>query len=103
MPLDAEFEDFWAAYPRRVGKFAARKAYQKARTMASAQDILDGVGRYLRAKPSYADFCFPATFLNQGRWLDETDAPKSYEWTCPHDPHCAHRAACEIVSMRKTG
>ena len=27
----------------------------------------------------------------------------AYEWRCPHDPHCPHRAACEIVSMRKTG
>ena len=101
MAVPDGFEEFWTAYPRRIGKLAAMKAYRKARTMASAQEILDGIARYKAAKPSYADFCFPATFLNQGRWLDEADAVPSYDWICPHVPHCPHRAACAIVAMRK--
>ena len=106
MPLDIEFETFWQAFPRRTEKIAARKAYLKARKMASAQEILDGVARYKANKPGYADWCHPATFLNRGRWMDEADAPvgqAKYEWHCTHDPHCRHRAECDVVSMRKTG
>lgn len=71
------FEAFWKAYPRHVGKLAAIKAYAKARRLASAADILAGVERYKRLKPAYADFCHPATWLNQGRWLDEADSPQA--------------------------
>ena len=88
MSLEAEFETFWKVFPRRVGKLAAQKAYKKARTMATAQQILDGVAFYLQHKPAYADWCMPATFLNQGRWLDEPDQPRQVRWTCPHDPPC---------------
>lgn len=27
-------------------------------------------------------------------------ATAAHEWTCPHTPHCSHRAACAIVSQR---
>lgn len=102
MTLTTDFSEWWSAYPRRVGKLAALKAYTKARSMASAQELLSGIDRYKRAKPDYADFCFPATFLNQGRWMDEADAGTVYEpWTCPHDPPCGNRASCAIVSARK--
>jgi hypothetical protein len=103
--LGDEFETFWKRYPRRVGKLAAMKAYRKARTLATDQEILDGVDRYIAAKPAYADWCFPATFLNQGRWLDELDpvTSLSYDWHCPHTPHCPHRAACAIVALRTKG
>ena len=100
--MDQEFEQFWQQYPRREGKLAAKKAYTKARTMATAQEILDGVERYREHKPSYQDFCHPTTFLNQGRWMDEyPNTAKSYDWRCPHDPHCKHRAECQVISMRK--
>lgn len=66
-----EFETFWQAFPRRVGKLAAQKAYHRARSQASASEILDGIARYVAHKPDYADFCHPATWLNQGRWMDD--------------------------------
>jgi len=66
-----EFDDFWNAYPRRVGKIAAQKAYAKARRIASAGEILKGVAAYTAHKPEYADWCHPTTFLTQGRWMDE--------------------------------
>lgn len=70
-----DFDQFWAAYPRKVGKLDAMKAYAKARTVATAEEILAGVEQYKRNKPEYADWCHPSTFLNQGRWMDEPDAP----------------------------
>jgi hypothetical protein len=73
--LQAEFEKFWKAFPRRTAKLAAMKAYERARRMDTEENILAGVERYKRSKPEYADWCHPATFLNQGRWMDEDDEP----------------------------
>lgn len=75
--LDAEFEGWWQAFPRKVGKLAARKAYAKARGQATSGELLGGVERYVRHKPAYADFCHPASWLNAGRWMDEYDAPSA--------------------------
>jgi len=70
------FDEFWAAYPKKVGKDDARKAFDKRKPDAdlaakmvaavnaqkqSAQWKKDG-GQYI---PN------PATWLNQGRWQDE--------------------------------
>lgn len=86
----ADFDSFWAAYPRRIGKLDAMKAYGKARTVATADEILAGVELYKRNKPEYADWCHPSTFLNKGRWMDEYDepAPKVEREPCRHDPPC---------------
>lgn len=97
MSLEDDFKTFWATFPRRVGKLAALKAYKKARQLASAEEILQGIAQYKQSKPDYADYCFPTTFLNQGRWLDEPEAPKSNRWhweDCPHVPHCMNGWTC---------
>jgi hypothetical protein len=95
--VEADFEEFWQRFPRHVGKFAARKAYEKARRIASAQEILDGIEHYKRAKPSYADWCHAATFLNQGRWLDREDRPQEHAvWQCPHQPRCPTPMHCDV-------
>lgn len=103
-----DFERFWAAFPRRVGKLNAMKAYAKSRKTASAEDILAGVERYIARKPEYADWCHPTTWLNQGRWMDEDDRrelpdrrqesrqtperrtsdPVNPSHKCPHTPPC---------------
>ena len=95
----SDFDVFWAAYPRRTAKFAAQKAYARARTVASAAEILAGVEAYKRRKPEYADWCHPATFLNQGRWMDEDDAPSlplapsvSDDWF--HECQTLHGGSC---------
>lgn len=74
MTHNEDFETFWRSFPRRTGKLAAMREYEKARFMASAEDILAGVERYKKNKPDYADWCHPRTFLYQGRWMDEEDA-----------------------------
>jgi hypothetical protein len=71
--LDAEFDGFWKAYPRHVGKGAALKAYRSARKRAS----LDVIAAGLRAQVPVLrrrDKGFiphPATWLNQDRWEDD--------------------------------
>lgn len=73
MTQDEQFAVFWQRFPRRVGKLDAMKAYRKARKVATADDILAGVDRYIATKPEYADWCHPSTWLNKGRWMDEDD------------------------------
>jgi len=71
------FDLFWQAFPRKVGKIAAQKAFQKAiKGGATIDALLDGIARYVQHKPQYADYCHPVTWLNQGRWLDEYE-PKA--------------------------
>ncbi len=72
--FDDEFESFWALYPKKTGKEAARKAYQKARKGTDYDTIIRGVNDYINANPWRGEkqFCkHPATWLNGGHWSDE--------------------------------
>lgn len=69
---NALFARFYAAYPKHVGKEAARKAFAKALKKASAEELTAGAQRYREdphRKPDYT--AHPATWLNAGRWEDE--------------------------------
>jgi hypothetical protein len=70
------FEAFWDAYPRKVGKKAASAAFDKARKQTSLQAICQGAARY-RDDPNREDAytAHPTTWLNEGRWDDETPLP----------------------------
>lgn len=72
-----EFEIWYAAYPRHVGRGAALRGYKTARTKADPELLL-------RAATLYASKCkgmdqkfipHAATWLNQERWLDEDLQP----------------------------
>ena len=67
-PSDA-FLRFWNAWPHKVGKPAAERAFKGHE--AEIEDILAGVVGYERAKPADRPWLNPATFLNQQRWKDE--------------------------------
>jgi hypothetical protein len=72
-----EFDQFWIQYPRKVGKEAARKAYAKAMKKTTADKVLSAV-EDLRIRVAGKDPQFtphPATWLNEGRWDDETTQP----------------------------
>lgn len=69
---EAEFAEFWAAYPRKAGKQAAVKAWAKARKLADAKRIIEGAHAFAadpNRVPQYTPH--PATWLNAGRWDDE--------------------------------
>lgn len=68
------FEDFWAVYPRRVAKKAARRAWEKALKDATPAEIIRGAERYRDSpsrSPRYTKH--PSTWLNGGCWEDEDD------------------------------
>lgn len=64
----AAFERFWTAWPNKVAKRDAAKAFLKVAGEIDA--ILDGIGRYMAAKPPDRAWMHPATFLNGRRWED---------------------------------
>lgn len=76
---DPRFEEFWAAYPRRIAKGAARKAWATAVKAHPAEGIIAAAEGFAR-KSAGADPKFiphPASWLNSERWADETEgAPK---------------------------
>ena len=73
--LNADFEQFWAAYPRKVSKQTALASYTKARQTVTAETIMAGVDRYTKwiaAVHQEAQYiAHPSTWLNQRRWEDE--------------------------------
>lgn len=71
---EAEFNIVWAAYPHKVGKRDALKAFHAARHRASFDAILAGVERYA-AKTDDRPWCNPSTFFNQDRWEDQPAEP----------------------------
>jgi hypothetical protein len=75
-PSDA-FDRFYENYPHKVGKAAARRAFEKVQRNFSSgllwADFCAGVRRYTR-KTDDRPWCNPATFLNQERWADQPAA-----------------------------
>lgn len=71
MTREEAFETFWAAYPRRVGKGAAREKFAKAIKKTTLDVMLTAIADYIRHKPDRIDFKHPATWLHQECWCDE--------------------------------
>ena len=74
---EADFERFWAAYPRKTGKGAAKQKYALALAKIAGPDPPGLLLRALeRVKATWTDAQFiphPATWLHQGRWDDEPE------------------------------
>lgn len=78
--VDDEFPEFWKLYPRKIGKDGALISYRRARKKAKKEDILAGLHLYLLTCPKEKHYiAHPTTWLNQGRWADETDEPMNPE------------------------
>lgn len=100
MPKLATFDDFWRAFPKRVGKPLAKAKWDaitgeglKTRTLdrdsggyvdielrAKPEEIIEGARRYAQTQIDKQTYklkeggrftLHPATFLNQGRWQDD--------------------------------
>lgn len=78
--VSEHFARFWKAYPKKVGKGAAEKAWKKIKpsaelfdTIMAAIDAAKASEQWHRENGRYIPN--PATWLNQGRWDDELNAP----------------------------
>lgn len=71
-----EFDQFWKAYPKKVGKGAARKAFEKWDCKGKITVILKAIEQQRACEQWRKDkgqfIPHPATWLNQERWMDET-------------------------------
>ena len=81
-PLAADaagFAEFWSAWPRKVGKAQAEKAWAK---LHPSDDLVAAILRAIAAQSRSPQWLkdggqfipHPATWLNGKRWEDETDA-----------------------------
>lgn len=70
------FDAFWTAYPRRVAKAAAEKAWKAALNHAAPSLIVAGAERYATEVAGRAQdkIAHPATWLNGRRWEDPPGA-----------------------------
>jgi hypothetical protein len=72
------FDAFWSAYPRRVAKLEAQRAFARVmsgRDAPALDTLLEAVTRYAQARPDLKYVAHPATWLRQGRWADEIETP----------------------------
>ena len=84
--VESDFLDFYDAYPRHVGKEAARRAFVKAvKAGTPAADIVEGAHRYAAATAAAGTetryVAHPATWLNAGRWSDDMQDAAPVEMT----------------------
>ena len=67
--LDDLFMEFWNAYPRKLDKAKAFRAFKSAIKRATFEDILAGVIAYRNDPKRDPDFTkYPATWLNSDAW-----------------------------------
>lgn len=106
--MDDGFDAFWQLYPRKVARKSAHRAWVRLHPDAALYQQLVMALSAQRQSPQWRDSLYIpylATWLNGERWLDVLPLPTTgvaYGWTCPHTPRCPHRAACEVVAMRRS-
>lgn len=73
--LESDFPDWYAAYPRHVGRGQAERAYVTARKAADAETLISAARSFAEQSRSQDPkfIPHPATWLNGQRWLDVPD------------------------------
>ena len=75
---DSNFDLWWKEYPKKVGKKAALKAWQKAKDKPQVSKMIEILEKqrnqeqWQRENGKYIPN--PETYLNQGRWEDEIES-----------------------------
>jgi len=109
--LKTKFAEFWAVYPRKTAKSAAEKKFRRLvkSGKVEADDLIAGAQRYAAevagrapAQDGRIPICHPTTWLNQGRWEDETEAPNTEDPTAGFTPE-EHKKYEQLVQERKRG
>jgi predicted DNA-binding protein (MmcQ/YjbR family) len=100
---DFGFDDFWAKYPRKVAKVAARNVFvniMKKDDRPLLDDLLKAVDKYAQLGLEIKYVAHPATWLRQQRWLDEmpetSPTPTQKDWLL-------ERAYDKVVPLARLG
>jgi hypothetical protein len=73
------FNEFWNAYPRKIDKAKAFRAFRSALKRTKFEDILAGVVAYRNDPKRDPDFTkYPATWLNNDAWENAAAVPEVY-------------------------
>lgn len=73
-PIESRFDAFYRLYPRKTGKAAAERAWNRLHLDAKADTVIPALNAQIRAGMFKTEPHFiphPATWLNAGRWEDE--------------------------------
>lgn len=79
---ESRFDEFWRLYPRKTGKEAARKIFEKL-DLTSQNNATRGLKKHLEAEAFSPEKCYikhPSTWLNQKVYLDD---PEPRNWRKP--------------------
>lgn len=75
------FEEFWNAYPKKVDKAKAFRAFKSALSRATFEDIMAGVIAYRNDPKRNPDYTkYPATWLNGDAWENAASQPETAPW-----------------------
>jgi len=101
------FENWWAIYPRKVGKLEAQKQFTKIMRAPGAptiQNLIDGTHALIAEKREQRFVPHPSTWLRQGRWDDERvgDAP-AVDVAVDRLPPEFERALSTLSALRLVG
>jgi hypothetical protein len=96
----SQFESFWKLYPRRVGKGAAKKVWDKLcqRKNGNQPTWLEIRKALHLQKKAWSDPQYiphPTTWLNQERWQDDPPEPRKPTPTRPaqlEDPYIRYKS-----------
>jgi hypothetical protein len=92
----APFSEFWKAYPKKVAKPAAQKAWSKC--AGESEAILADLKRRIWPDPQFIPN--PATYLNQRRWEDES-VGAVVRVVSPEEREAADRRAAEATAAAR--
>lgn len=84
------FDEFWTAYPRKLGKPEARKAWTRALRKASADTIVASLSAWCVSWTDPRFIPHPSTWLNREQW---NDAPVASASSNGHGPDLEVAAA----------
>ena len=82
---ESTFDLFWKQYPRKEGKGAAEKAWDKISAPVETAKLIETALIWQKRSEQWTKdggqfIPMPATYLNQKRWMDEPTKPKAKEW-----------------------
>ena len=76
-----EFEVFWSAYPKKIGKKEAWKSWLKAKDKPAIDIVIQAIESAKKTdqwtKENGQFIPHPSTWLNQGRWADQSPIPSN--------------------------
>lgn len=99
-----DFDAFWTSCPKKVGKAAARKAYDRAMRRTAPETVQAAMSSFAASRAGQDEqyTAHPATWLNHDRWLDEAAKPNGAAASHKHTDRLAELAEIERKTRERT-